>query len=135
MIMVPIIMFMMWFHLAINFILHHLHYKELVLHHIFYPLSTSHHVGSRIGYGAKRAGLNDDPISNAKTSQFSDMIVKELKGACRQRDLQVGGRKSELLERLKNYVLEQVTTMATAGSPDEDELDMDITDEDLVMMP
>ena len=84
---------------------------------------------------AKRARLNDDPSSNAEMLQFSDMIVKELKEACRQHDLQVGGGKSELVERLKNYVLEQVLTVATTDPPEEDEFDMDITDEDLVIMP
>ena len=64
----------------------------------------------------KRAKLNSDGNNNAQTPQFSDMIVKELKAAYRERDLAVGGKKAELLERLYKYVAEQISTIATPAS-------------------
>ena len=82
---------------------------------------------------AKRAKLNDDRIGNAKA--FSVMIVNELKEACRQRGLIVGGKKDELIERLNKYVLEHTQTVTSADSQEHDEFDFDFTDEDLTMMP
>ena len=82
---------------------------------------------------AKQAKLIDDRIGNAKA--FSVMIVNELKEACRQRGLIVGGKKDELIERLNQYVLEHTQTVTSADSQVHDEFDFDFTDEDLTMMP
>ena len=65
---------------------------------------------------AKRAKLNSDGNNKTQTPQFGDMIVKDLKAACRERDLLVGGKKAELLERLYKYVAEQISTIATPAS-------------------
>ena len=74
--------------------------------------------------------MNDDPSIN--TNEFNGMIVKELKEACRQRGLIVGGKKADLIERLHDFVSKQALT--ANDLPDEDEFDMNITDEDLAMM-
>ena len=77
------------------------------------------------------------------------MIVKELKAACRERNLAVRGKKAELLQRLYKYVAEQISTIATpdshgiaelsavtiSESSEMDDFGMDITDEEYAMMP
>ena len=62
------------------------------------------------------------------------MIVKELKEACKDRGLKVGGKKSELLMRLNKYVLEQTQKVTAADSQEDSEFDIGFTDEDLTMM-
>ena len=61
--------------------------------------------------------------------------MKELKEACKDRGLKVGGKKSELLKRLNKYVLELTPTVTAADSQEDVEFDIDFTAEDLTMMP
>ena len=78
--------------------------------------------------------MNGGESTDCEKVQFSYMIVDKLKAECKERELRVGGTKTELIEQLNKYVSRQTPTSPTVDLPKIDEFDdMVYTEEDLAM--
>ena len=72
---------------------------------------------SRSGFWANNRSSNNHRRHGAsRADQFSNMTVPELKGELKKRSLPVGGRKEELISRLREHANETVDTGATPAS-------------------